>query len=168
MRTVMMALSLFLGGLSTVRSFTTRSVGMKRAVRCCTGLRAIGGSTRLPSDGASLDTNLLANNPDLVISHLRSRRSSEAILQDVEKIAKLRTERNALIVSGDAAKNIRKTLSQQIGKLMKDGKTVEVEELKRQVEEASIKSAEVDVKLNVTETEINRLFAVIPNLLDDR
>jgi hypothetical protein len=123
---------------------------------------------RLPANDASMDTNLLATNPDLVISHLTSRRSNPALLEDVSKIAALRTERNQLIVKGDAAKGVRKTLSQQIGQLMKEGKSAEVAVLKLQVEEASVKAAECDTELVTIDAAINRLFSVLPNLLDDR
>lgn len=123
---------------------------------------------RLRSDGASLDTNLLATNPDLVISHLQSRRSNPGLLDDVAKIAALRTRRNLSIVKGDAAKGIRKNLSQQIGQLMKEGKTAEVMELKKKVEEASETSAATDADLEIIDAEINTLFSVLPNLLDDR
>lgn len=115
-----------------------------------------------------MDTNLLATNPDLVISHLTSRRSNPALLEDVSKIAALRTERNQLIVKGDAAKGVRKTLSQQIGQLMKEGKSAEVAALKQQVEEASVTAAECDTELVTIDAAINRLFSVLPNLLDDR
>lgn len=123
---------------------------------------------RIPSNGASLDTNLLATNPELVTSHLQSRRSNPSLLNDVTKIANLRKERNLLIVKGDAAKGVRKTLSQQIGQLMKEGKADEVAELKRQVEEASVTSAATDEGLAKIDADINTLFSVLPNLLDDR
>lgn len=123
---------------------------------------------RLPANDASMDTNLIAANPELVISHLTSRRSKPALLDDVSKIAGLRTERNKFIVMGDAAKGVRKTLSMQIGKLMKEGKAEEVAELKRQVEDASVKAAECDTELVKIDAAIDTLFSVLPNLLDDR
>ena len=129
----------------------------------CTSLYA-----RLPANGASLDTNLLATNPELVTSHLQSRRSNPSLLDDVSTIAALRTQRNQLIVKGDAAKSVRKNLSQQIGQLMKEGKTEEVAELKKQVEEASESSASSDLELVEIDASINKLFSVLPNLLDDR
>lgn len=123
---------------------------------------------RLPANDVSMDTNLLATNPDLVTSHLTARRSNPALLDDVAKIAALRAERNQYIVTGDAAKGVRKTLSQQIGVLMKGGKADEVTELKRQVEEATVKAAECDAELVTVDAKINTLFSVLPNLLDDR
>jgi seryl-tRNA synthetase len=124
-------------------------------------------NARLPANSASLDTNLLATNPELVISHLQSRKSNSGLLKDVSTIATLRGERNALIFTGDAAKSVRKNLSQQIGQLMKEGKSEEVVELKKQVETASETSAAADVELEVIDAKINKLFSVLPNLLDD-
>ena len=129
-----------------------------------TALRA----SRVPANDVSLDTNLLANNPDLVLSHLTSRRSSTELMESVSKIASLRTERNALIVQGDTAKNARKTLSVQIGQLMKEGKAAEVDELKRQVEKASDASAAADEAQGHIDRQIDAIFSVLPNLLDDR
>ena len=125
-------------------------------------------SSRIPANDVSLDTNLLSTNPDLVLSHLTSRRSSTELMENVSKLSVLRNERNAQIVAGDAAKNVRKTLSQQIGQLMKEGRTVEVDELKLQVEKANEISATADVALNHIDQQINTIFSVLPNLLDDR
>jgi Seryl-tRNA synthetase N-terminal domain len=124
--------------------------------------------SRVPANDVSMDTNLLATNPDLVISHLTSRRSNPALLEDVSKIAALRAERNQFIVKSDTAKGVRKNLSQKIGTLMKEGKADEVTELKRQVEEATVKAAECDAELVTIDAQINTLFSVLPNLLDDR
>jgi seryl-tRNA synthetase len=77
-------------------------------------------------------------------------------------------ERNNCIVAGDQAKNQRKTLSKQIGMLMKEKKTEEAEEIKKKVEAASTESAAADEKLEVLDSEINSILAVVPNLLDDR
>lgn len=124
--------------------------------------------SRIPANDVSLDTNLLSTNPDLVLSHLTSRRSNPELMENVSKLSALRNERNAQIVAGDAAKNLRKTLSQQIGQLMKAGRTVEVDELKLQVEKASEVSAIADVALGHIDQQINAIFSVLPNLLDDR
>ena len=125
-------------------------------------------SSRIPANDVSLDTNLLSNNPDLVLSHLTSRRSSAELMENVSKLSALRHERNAQIVAGDAAKNVRKTLSQQIGQLMKEGRTAEVDDLKLQVETANEISATADVALGHIDQQINAIFSVLPNLLDDR
>jgi seryl-tRNA synthetase len=50
---------------------------------------------------------------------------------------------------------------------MKAGKSEEVVELKKQVETASEASAAADIELDVIDAKINKLFSVLPNLLDD-
>ena len=123
---------------------------------------------RVSSEGAVLDTNLLQTSPDLVLSHLSARRSSAELVDQVGRIGCLRQERNAAIMAGDKAKNIRKTLSQQIGQAMKEGKQDVVSDLKKQVEDANALSESADEDLARIDGEINKVFPLIPNLLDDR
>ena len=162
---VRMVVGLFKGSSSRSHSRTGRSSSGSRRCGVWTSSALC---ARAPANDVSLDTNLLANNPDLVLSHLTSRRSSTELMESVSKIAALRTERNALIVQGDAAKNTRKTLSAQIGQLMKEGKTAEVDELKRQVEKANEVSAAADEAQGHIDRQIDAIFSVLPNLLDDR
>jgi seryl-tRNA synthetase len=122
---------------------------------------------RVSSGGASLDVNLIASNTELVNSHLRSRKTDTKLVEDVDRIVSLRVERNKLIVEGDAAKSQRNSLSQQIGMLMKQKQLDQVDALKRQVEDASRIFADADEKLAAVDADIDRLFSVIPNLLDD-
>lgn len=119
------------------------------------------------ADGKTLDVNLMAAEPDLVKSHLKARRASDAIFEDVARIGKLRDDRSAEIQKGDKAKSDRKTLSQQIGKLMKEGKQEEVDAIKEEVAAASAISAACDEELGKIDAEIDTILACIPNLLDD-
>ena len=125
-------------------------------------------SIRLPAGSASLDTAYLCEHWEIVQSHLHSRKASEKLLQDASKLPEMRSKRNSLIVQKDSALNTRKTLSQQIGQLMKEGKTSEVEALKKQVEEASNEASASEEQLAIVDEEINAIFRIIPNLLDDR
>lgn len=125
-------------------------------------------SSRPASNGLPLDTNLLANSPDTVISHLVSRKASESVISEVLKVKELKATRNALIVEGDSAKNVRKTLSKQIGELMKNKEMEEANKLKVEVENANKISAQADEKLSEIDRQIESILSVIPNLLDDR
>ena len=122
---------------------------------------------RASSQGLSLDVALIASKPDLVIQHLSARRASESVVEQVKRISVLREERNAKIVEGDAAKNSRKTLSQEIGKLMKEGKADEATEMKEKVAKVSEISSACDESLGTIDAEINSIVSCIPNLLDD-
>lgn len=125
-------------------------------------------SNRPTSNGVSLDVNLIASDPDLVMKHLLARRSNSQLENDLKRISDLRSKRNALIIEGDAAKGKRKTLSAQIGQLMKEKREAEVTELKALVEEANAIADGADAKRLDLEAEIDSLFSLIPNLLDDR
>lgn len=116
----------------------------------------------------SLDTNLIATNPDLVISHLNARKSYGPIIEEINKIKKLRVDRTTCIMEGDSAKNLRKVLSKEIGSLMKANKIDEVNAIKLKVEEANKVSADCDEKLAAIDIEIDKIFSLVPNLLDDR
>lgn len=149
-----------------VLSFMSVCSFIKHGKLKCVGVKLF--SSRPGANNLSLDVNLVATQPDLVISHLEARKSSKNLIDDVWKIQALRAERSALIVEGDRAKNTRKTLSQQIGMLMKEKRDEEIAQLKLKVEEASALSEAADNKLNEIDNSMNKLFAVFPNLLDDR
>ena len=123
---------------------------------------------RISSAGISLDVNLIAANSELVMSHLNSRQSSEEQLNDVRKIESLRAKRNHCIVEGDTARNTRKILSNEIGKLMRESKTEEAAQLKKKVEESNQISLKAIEQQNEIDKEIEDIFSRIPNLLDDR
>ena len=125
-------------------------------------------SPRGDTNHLSLDSNLLAENPDLVKSHLISRKTNCSVLDDVDSIAALLDKRNKLISEGDVARSERKTLSQQIGKLMKEGDSDQAEELKRKVEDCSCMAASCDDELVQVSEKMNKIMSEIPNLLDDR
>lgn len=73
---------------------------------------------RPSSMGLSLDTNLIASQLDLVLSHMKARRADGKLLEDIAQIQSLREERNALIVEGDNQKNVRNKISKEIGMRM--------------------------------------------------
>lgn len=143
--------------------FGVRSSNFRPGVRLLSTLT----ESRLEANGKSLDVNLLSTEPELVNSHMKSRRASESIFADVAKISVLRNKRNAFIQQGDAAKSERKTLSKEIGKLMKDGLKDEAEEMKKRVAEASDISAKADTELEKIDAEIFSIISCIPNLIDD-
>eukprot|EP01042_Synura_sphagnicola_P015616 gene15616-19773_t len=86
----------------------------------------------------------------------------------VKQLTELKEKRKQSIVHGDEARAKRKTLSKDIGSFMKANKREEAEHLKRQVEEANKQAEEADRALEVIDRDINHIFSLIPNLLDDR
>ena len=155
----MISINTFSNTLSYSLKYTTRLVKIKSSFR---------EMSRIPAAEAQLDVNFIVSNLDLVVSHLKSRKSNIDLIQNVEKLQKLRENRNLLIMDGDSARSSRKKLSQQIGKLMKEGNDAEVAELKKTVEDLSAVTEKSDKLLAGVDNEINDIFQVIPNLLDDR
>ena len=91
-----------------------------------------------------LDPRLVSDQPELIAKHLARRNADEETLAIPARIASLSEERNTLLQKAEAGRATRNQLSPQIGRMMKEGKKAEAEELKLQVKEASesVKAAE--------------------------
>eukprot|EP01038_Epipyxis_sp_PR26KG_P008692 gene8692-11744_t len=124
-------------------------------------------STALLNESPSLDINLISTNPSLIISTLQARKADPELIKQVENVKELRIKRNNLIVEGDKARNIRKTVSKQIGISMKSNDEKRVLELKAEVETATKTAALADEQLVGVDNEIAKILQMLPNLLDD-
>ena len=125
-------------------------------------------SSRISSNGVSFDSGTIAENSELVKSHLKSRKSNSLLFSEIDKIAQLRERRASLIFKGDQARAERKKRSQEIGKLIIEGKNEEANNLKTKIEEYVKISAEADENLMHVDAEIENIILIMPNLLDDR
>eukprot|EP00638_Chattonella_subsalsa_P003413 CAMPEP_0117757856 /NCGR_PEP_ID=MMETSP0947-20121206/15003_1 /TAXON_ID=44440 /ORGANISM="Chattonella subsalsa, Strain CCMP2191" /LENGTH=453 /DNA_ID=CAMNT_0005577875 /DNA_START=213 /DNA_END=1574 /DNA_ORIENTATION=- len=123
-------------------------------------------ATRFDPDTVAYDARLVASDPQGIKAHLEARRSSSELLDSVDKIGELDIVRRELIQVRDKSLNVRKTLSAEIGKLMKAGDTEGADEKKKEVEAANIASKDAEEKLSKIEEELTGLFARLPNLLD--
>lgn len=124
--------------------------------------------SRPESNKLSLDANFAGSHPEIVIAHLHSRSADPKLIESISKLTELKVQRSKLIVEGDSARSRRKTLSKDIGILMKAGKKDDAEKLKLQVEEANQQASKADSALIEIDHETNRIFSIIPNFLDDR
>ena len=115
-----------------------------------------------------MDERLIASDPEVVRKSLSMRRASDAQLAAVERIGELTRERAELVASQNEALSVRKKLSPQIGKMMKEGDREGAESLKQQVAAASKSADEAEVKMELVENERKLLFEALPNLLDSR
>jgi seryl-tRNA synthetase len=117
----------------------------------------------------SLDSRTIIDNLDLVLSHLTSRRASEATLEAAKEISVRHAERVALIKQRDAALQTRNEESKKIGMLMRnpDRDEEEVANAKSLSAAAADEAAIADEKLSALEEVVDGLLAGIPNLLDD-
>jgi len=121
----------------------------------------------LPS---SLDARSLSDNIDIVLSHLTSRRASDSTLEAAKTISTLNTDRVSLIKKRDEALQRRNECSGQVGKLMRESKgqeTEEIKSLKEMASQAGEDASGVEEELNKIESQVNTLLASLPNLLDD-
>ena len=121
----------------------------------------------LPS---SLDARALSENLDIVLSHLTSRRASDTTLESAKTISTLNTDRVSLIKKRDEALQTRNECSGNVGKLMRESKGEETDEIKSLKEKASAAGEEatvVEEELAGVESQVNTLLASLPNLLDD-
>jgi hypothetical protein len=120
------------------------------------------------SNGFVFDVNFLTNNVELVKSHLLGRHASEDTLHSIGSIPELKKQRNDFITKGNDARNQRKTLSKHIGLAYAKKADEEAANMKVEVATAT-KAAEVaDEQLDLVEKQIEEIFSVLPNLLDDR
>lgn len=127
--------------------------------------------SRPSAAGLSLELRLISENPELVKAHLVDRCASEDVIASLEDLVALSSERNALIRAGDAARSVRKKLSGEIGKLMKEGEASDsdaVVAIKVEVEAATAEADAADAKLTRVDGAIATAFDCLPNLLDDR
>ena len=114
-----------------------------------------------------LDPRILADDPDLVKTHLMRRNADDSLISSVDRLVELRDARNALIAEGDELRAARNTLSKQIGGLMREGKREEAEAIKAQVGAGKARIAEIDGELEGIEAERQALSMAIPNLIHD-
>lgn len=124
---------------------------------------------RLSGEGKSLDIRLINNEIDVVLSHLNARKASEDQLQVVQKLQELSSFRTEQVKIQQAALTIRKSISQEIGKLMrnKEENAEKIDALKQEVEEANKKASNADEELVTIEEKLDSLIKSLPNLLDD-
>ena len=122
-------------------------------------------------DLPSLDARAVTDNLSLVVSHLKSRRSSDEAIKSAERIASLNDERVSLIQARDKALSVRKEQSAVVGKLMREGTAPDdgaVLQAKAESAKAADGAAEIETKLDDIQTTVESLLAGLPNLLDDR
>lgn len=122
---------------------------------------------RPSSAGVGLELRLITENAALVRAHLVARGASPEIVQSVDELEGLAAQRSELIQQGDSARTIRKTLSAEIGKLLRDDKASEAEAMKAEVEAVNLDAQVADDTLAKIDAQCAELFSALPNLLHD-
>jgi len=155
-----------------------------------TGTNNESGGSRTSREHFSLEVKTIVSETDMVLSHLKSRRSSVEILEAARTIASLRSQQVGLIQKRDDLLNQRKEASALVGQLMRqlnskntkndnDGNntegadeeedpSAEIEKQKQLSSTAADQANKADEELDSIQKIMDDLLAGIPNLLDDR
>lgn len=113
-----------------------------------------------------IDINLIRNNPELVKENIK-KKFQDSKLPLVDKIGELDVEIRKLKKEGDDLRSKRNTLSQEIGKLMRDKKVNEANEIKAQVVANNNRIAEIERQEQEYNLEIKKCMMTIPNIIAD-
>ena len=113
-----------------------------------------------------LTLKLLRENPEFVITKLAVKNFDAREI--VEKINALDQNRRALQVELDTCLSEQKKKAAQIGGLMKEGKREEADAVKAEVAALKARSAEIEVKSEENNTELNNLLVLLPNIPCDQ
>ncbi|HYQ86385.1 MAG TPA: serine--tRNA ligase [Bacteroidota bacterium] len=105
-----------------------------------------------------LDIRFIREHPDLVKEGIRKKGEVDTINEVLELDAKLR----ALIQKGEALKNRRNTVSEEIGKLKREGKDAAAAIKEMEAVKNEIKS--IDDELRRVEGALNKLLLAVPNI----
>ena len=112
-----------------------------------------------------IDIKFLRENPEVVKENIRKKFQDQKLAL-VDEVVDLDKKHRAVLVTGDELRNKRKTLSNEIGNLMKSGKKEEAEKIKTEVQEINNKLTENESLENKYAEEIKERMMKIPNIMD--
>ena len=113
-----------------------------------------------------LTLKLLRENPEFVIAKLAVKNFDAKEI--VEKINVLDQSRRALQLEKDTCLAEQKKKAAQIGGLMKEGRREEADAVKAEVAALKARSAEIEVKSEENNSELNSLLVLLPNIPCDQ
>ena len=112
-----------------------------------------------------IDIKLIRENPDLVRQNIKNK-FQDYKLPLVDEVLELDKKARETMSKGDDLRNKRKTLSNQIGNYMREGKKAEAETVKQEVEKLNqelLKNEELEASL---QEEVKTRMMRIPNIID--
>ena len=113
-----------------------------------------------------IDINLIRTNSALVKENIKKKFQDEK-LPLVDKVLELDAEHRKLKQEGDNLRAARNSLSQEIGKLMKEKKIEEANAIKAQVVANNERMVQIEEKEVQLGNEIKQIMMTIPNIIDD-
>ena len=111
-----------------------------------------------------IDIKFLRENPDVVKENIKKKFQNHKLVL-VDEVLELDKKNREAKLNGDNLRNQRKTLSNQIGSLMKNGEKMQAEEIKRQVQEINEKLEKNEALENELAEEIKTRMMKIPNIM---
>ena len=113
-----------------------------------------------------IDIKLLRENPDLVKENIKKKFQDEKIIL-VDEILDLDIKNRKAQLNGDNLRSERKTLSNEIGNLMKQGKKEKAEDVKTKVNDINTKLEENEKLEHIYSEEIKQRMMKIPNIMHE-
>ena len=113
-----------------------------------------------------IDINLIRTNRELVKENIK-KKFQDAKLPLVDEVFELDKEVRAIKQEGDDLRAMRKTLSNQVGALMKEKKIDEANAVKAQVVANNERITALEAKVEEIEAQIKQKMMTIPNIVDD-
>ena len=111
-----------------------------------------------------IDIKFLREHPYLVKENIKKKFQDKKLVL-VDEVIELDKKNREAKLNGDNLRNQRKTLSNQIGSLMKNGEKMQAEEIKRQVQEINEKLEKNESLENELAEEIKSRMMKIPNIM---
>ena len=113
-----------------------------------------------------LDINIIRNNPEIVKENIKKKFQDQKLVL-VDEVIDLDKKVRALKIEGDDLRAMRKTLSNQVGALMKEKRVEEANQIKAQVVANNDRIAQIETEVAEIEAQIKQRMMVIPNIVDD-
>ena len=113
-----------------------------------------------------IDIKFLRENPDIVKENIKKKFQDEKLVL-VDEVIDFDKKSRAAQLAGDELRNKRKTLSNEIGNLMKNGQKEEAEKVKAEVQEINKKLEENEALENKYAEEIKTRMMKIPNIMHE-
>ena len=113
-----------------------------------------------------IDIKFLRENPDIVKENIKKKFQDHKLIL-VDEVIDLDKKNREAMMHGDELRNERKTLSNQIGSLMKEGKKEEAESIKAKVQEINNELIENEKKEEKYAEEIKTRMMKIPNIMHE-
>jgi seryl-tRNA synthetase len=107
-----------------------------------------------------LDIKFIRRQPDAVKAGCRNK----GIDADIDRILSLDSERKDLTFKTETLRHERKSLSEGIGRLMKEGRAVEAENSKKRVSEIKDELSSLESRLAQVEKDQQALLLLVPNM----